>query len=249
VSPRTLQRDERIRALRTEGQTLQQIADAVGVSRERVRQVLVRIGGPTASEVRAAAEAQRLATAADLTARIRQDVAAHPGSTREEIASRLGVGKSEVHAHLPEDLRPQVVNPAASSERVWSERDIMAALTAAATYSYPLSAGDYEALLRAGEIRGPSVARVAQLYGNWSAACVRAGVEATSPKRRNYQSKWTDADMLGFVRDYLSSPGCRGTFHGYDPWRRKTGFDAPSSALLRSRLGSWSEIKRKALEA
>ncbi len=181
--------------------------------------------------------------------RICEDVVAHPASTPGEIAARLGVDKAEVHAHLPENLRPLVVTTGKSSERVWSEDEIMRAVAAAATYAYPLSAGDYEGLLHAGEVRGPSAARINQLYGNWSAACRRAGVEPTPPRRGSYQSKWTDADMLGFVRDYLRAPGCRGTFDGYDPWRRKGGLEAPSSALLRSRLGTWSDIKRKALEA
>lgn len=244
---RTADRDERIRVLRLEGKTLQQIAADVGVTRERVRQILVRIGGPTAAEVRAASAERRCATAAAMEQRVRADVAAHPASTLEQIAARLGVRRGEVQRHLPDDLRPLVVNPASSSERTWSEEEVLSAVAAAGTFAYPLGAGDYEDLLRAGEVRGPSAARIVQLYGNWSAACHRAGVEPTQPRRESYQSKWTDDDMLGFVRDYLRSPECRGTFGGYDPWRRRAGVEAPSSALLRGRLGSWSAIKRKAL--
>lgn len=244
---RTVERDEQIHALHAQGQTLQQIAAVVGLTRERVRQVLVRFGGPTAAEVRAAASAARATDAAALVDRIRKDVQAHPASTPVQIASRLGVARHEVTRHLPVDLRPLVLTRAGFSDRTWSDEGVMKAVASAATFSYPLSAGEYDNLLRSGEVRGPSAARIIQLYGNWSAACRRAGVEATPPRRGDYQSKWTDEDMLAFVRDYLSSPGCRGTFGAYDPWRRSVRADAPSAALLRARLGSWSDIKRKAL--
>lgn len=247
MSVRITERDERIRALRFEGLTLREIAADVGVTRERVRQILIRIGGPTAAEVRATAAERRCAAAAEMEQRVRANVKAHPESTVQQIAARLGVRRSEVQRHLSEDVRPLVVNPASSPERTWSEDEVLSAVAAARTFAYPLGAGDYEHLLRASEVRGPSAARIVQLFGNWSAACHRAGVEATQSRRNSYQSKWTDDDMLVFVRDYLRSPECRGTFRGYDPWRRRACGEAPSSASLRGRLGNWSDIKTKAL--
>lgn len=240
------ERDERILALRLHGKTLQAIAVDVGITRERVRQILVKIGGPSTADVRAAAEERKRASAAEMERLVREDVQAHPASTIDQIAARLGVGRDVAQRHLPRDLKAMVVNPAGYSGRNWSEVDILSAIACAGTFAYPLSAGAYEELLRMGEIRGPSPARIIQLYGNWSTACHRAGVEP-APARRDYQTKWTDEDMLEFARSYLRSPGCPGTFGGYDPWRRHTGVEAPSSSLLRGRLGSWGEIKRKAL--
>ena len=234
--------------MRADGRTLREIAAAVGVTRERVRQVFLKIGGPTAGDARAAAAARQHAAAAFMEQRIRVDVDVHQGSTLDEIACRLGVDRSRVQAHLPADLRPLVIAPGKSTERMWSDEEVMSVVAAAGTYAYPLSDGDYEDLLRSSEVRGPSAARIIQLYGNWSAACRCAGVEPTPPRRPTYQSRWTDADILAFVRDYLRAQGSRGTFAGYDPWRRDAGAEAPSSALLRGRLGSWSDIKRKALE-
>lgn len=247
VSGHAAERDEQIRALRAEQKTLQEIADCVGVTRERVRQILKRIGGPTAAEVRASVAERRRDEALAIGRRIRIDLEARPGSTAEEIAARLGLSRSQVQAHVPPDLRALLVVPATSSEETWSEPEIMTALSCAATFAYPLSAGAYEELLRSGEVSGPSAARIIQRYGNWSSACRLAGVEPTPPRRQHYQSKWTDDDLLGFVRDYLAAPGSSGTFYGYDDWRRGSTAGAPSAALLRTRLGSWGDIKRKAL--
>jgi predicted transcriptional regulator len=244
VSSRTTERDERIRGLRADGRTLQEIADVVGVTRERVRQVLLRIGGPTAAEVRTTAVARRRADADAVAQRIWHDIDAHPGSTVEEVATRLAITKSEVHRHMPEDVKVRVVRRQDWTEEVYSEADILEALVVASTYAYPLSAGDYERLLISGEVCGPSAA---QRFGNWGNACRSADVEPAAPRRGNYQSRWTDDDVLAFVRDYLQSPSSPGTFAGYDPWRRANDLNAPSSALLRCRLGAWSVIKRRAL--
>lgn len=140
------------------------------------------------------------------------------------------------------------MNPSGFSEQVWSDEEILEAIRTTATFAYPVSGVDYDRLLLSGEVRGPSVARIVQRFGNWGNACRCAGVEPTPPRRPHYQSKWTDEDLLAFVRDYLHAPGSSGTFAGYDPWRREVACSAPSSALLRARLGSWGDIKRKALE-
>lgn len=243
----TFQRDEQIRLMRGEGQTLQEIADAVGVTRERVRQILRRIGGPTAAEVREGAAQRHRDLQDDIAARVREDLSTHPGSTADEVAARLGCSKRDVQQHVPEDLRARIVNPAATVEQVWSDEDIMQALRTVGTYAFPVASADYDALLRTGEVQGPSVARICQRFGNWGNACRLAGVEPPPPRRDHYQSKWTDEDILAFVQDYLAAPGSSGTFSDYDPWRREHAPSAPSSALLRQRLGPWTQVKRKAL--
>ena len=50
----SLSRDERIVQLRAEGATLEEIGEGVGVTRERVRQIVAKLGGPTREEARAA---------------------------------------------------------------------------------------------------------------------------------------------------------------------------------------------------
>lgn len=71
---------------------------------------------------------------------------------------------------------------------------------------------------------------------------------ATAPRRDQYpyQSSRTNDDTLGYVRDYLDSPGSSGILAGHDACRRTNGLNALSSALLRTRLGGWSLIKRRA---
>ena len=232
---------------RRRGLTLQQIATQEGLTRERVRQVLNKMGGPSSAEVRAAQSAQRATAAQELKRRVLADLQQHPGSTHEEVAARLGIDRSEVHPHVPAHMRALIVHPTGSVEQRWSDDEIFAALNAAATYAYPLTSQAYADLVGSGEVHGPSLPRVWQRFGSWMEACRAAGVESGRPRRDNYQSKWTDEDIRDFVRRFLGDPEYGGTFAEYDRWRRARGVDAPSSALLRQRLGTWSEIKRSVL--
>lgn len=243
------ERDQRMVELRERGLTLQEIAAEVGLTRERVRQVLKTVGGPTAADVRQVQEARRNAAHQRLAKRIREDLASHPGSSQEEIAARLGIDKADVRSHVPDGMRGLIVNPSGSVEQVWSDDAVFEAIRHAATYTFPLTAKAYSRLVRSGEVRGPSLARVWQRFDSWTAACRAAGVEAGTPPRDNYQSKWTDEDIRDFVRRFLSDPEFRGTIAEYDPWRRARGIDAPSSGVLRHRLGRWTSIKREVLQA
>lgn len=243
------ERDQRMVEMRERGLTLQEIAVEVGLTRERVRQVLKKVGGPTSAEVRAARLAQREAAAQELRQRIQEDLEQHPGSTLEEVAARLRIDRSDVQAHVPEHMRALVVNPARNVERLWSDDDVLAAIRTAATYAYPLTTNAYGKLVQSGEVPGPSMPRVWQCFGSWTEACRAAGVEPGQPWRDNYQSKWTDEDIRDFVHRFLSDREYRGTFAEYDLWRRARGLDAPSSALMRQRLGPWTEVKRAVLGA
>ena len=62
-----------------------------------------------------------------------------------------------------------------------------------------------------------------------------------------HQSRWTDDELLGWVADYLRTPGSSGTQQGFDQWRADTSADVPSAQTLGNRLGGWVDVKRRAL--
>ncbi len=80
-----------------DGATLQEIGAELGVTRERVRQIVVKLGGPDAEASRAARQAAKSAVAAQARDEFLgafRDVAsdlAHQGFTRAETISRLAV--------------------------------------------------------------------------------------------------------------------------------------------------------------
>ncbi len=231
--------------MRLAGATLEDIGRSFGITRERARQVVADLGGVTreavldARRVARDAEESRLrgrafAVVATGLVRSHADVAALTGSDEETIRR---VGGKDLSAYLGVAKRKTVK---------WSEEDIFAALRVAATYEWPLSRGGYQRLVTEGEIVGPSAARIEQLFG-WATACERAGVESPRREGRDYQSVWTDDDIWHYAREYIASAGPSAPFYGYDPWRADHAPGAPSSGVLRGRLGGWTDIRRTVL--
>ena len=246
--PRIVQRDEQVRALRSQGQTVGEIAERFGVSRQRVSQILQKSGGPSRGDVRRARAARSDAEDRRLRRLIHGDLEDHPGSTVDEVASRLGLDTAVVRSRVPAAAKRLLINGAHGSGTTWSREQTLEAIGLAATFEWPLSGPTYDSLVRQGEVSGPSSVRIGQVFGSWSAACLEAGVESLAPIRNDYQSRWTDEELLDWVADYLRSPGSRGTHDGYDVWRVGASDDAPSVQTVRNRLGRWGEVKRRALQ-
>lgn len=231
--------------MRLSGATLDDIGKAFGITRERARQIVAKLGGVDPAVVHAARRSTREAGDAQLRdrafavvatgiARSYSDVAFLIGSD-DETVRRLGGRKLSAYLGLAKQAGVR-----------WSDDDVISALQSAATYEWPLSRGGYQSLLDEGEIVGPSAARIEQLHG-WASACALAGVESPRREGRAYQSNWTDGDLWHYARMYIEHTGPTASFNGYDIWRAENDADAPSSGVLRGRLGKWSEIRRKVL--
>jgi len=106
----------------------------------------------------------------------------------------------------------------------------------------------YSELVAAGTLEGPSSVRVIQVFKTWSGALAAAGVPALTPSR-DYQSSWTDDELLQLMGEYLLDPETTGSYAGWAEWRRVARPDAPSAQTLRNRLGSWSKAKGAAQQA
>ena len=84
---------------------------------------------------------------------------------------------------------------------------------------------------------------IIRAFGSWSEACARAGVKANPGRART--RRWTEEQVLGYVRSYLVEAGPTGSFAGYGAWAREAD-GAPSGPALRTYF-KWSEARRRAL--
>ena len=145
--------------------------------------------GPTKAERRS-----------EMTQQIARYLQDKPGVTLEELASALNAPLTEVTAAArPVDWlilgSDELVQPAVrvESEAIVASRDrARAALLASSLMTKPLRHQNYTALLREGRVKGPSVARIVQLFGSWTAACNEVGVTSGEPLRTNYERTWTE---------------------------------------------------------
>ena len=239
------QRDRAIVEMRRAGSSLDDIGKAFGITRERSRQIIEKMGGVELSAVRDARRAAQAAHEDELRERIFSVVATGLARSIRDVTVLTDACESDVRRVGGRELSAYIGTSKKGASR-WSAEDVVTALRSGATYEWPLSRGGYQRLVDNGEIAGPSAARIEQIYG-WASACRIAGVESPRREGRDYQSLWTDDDLWHYAMQYIQQTGPAAPFHGYDIWRSEHAPGAPSSGVLRGRLGKWNDIRRTIL--
>jgi hypothetical protein len=203
--------------------------------------------GPTKAERRS-----------EMTMQISRYLQDKPGVTLEEIAEALNAPLTDVTAAArPVDWlilgANELVQPTVriESDAIVASRDrARAALLAASLMAKPLSHQSYTALIREGRVKGPSVARIVQLFGSWTTACNEVGVMSGEPLRSNYERTWTEDDLLNYVERFLRDTTFRGASHQFDQWRATVNHSekVPSLGTVRNIVGgTWNDIRTQAL--
>ena len=202
---------------------------------------------PTKAEVRS-----------ELTDRISEYLTTHPGATLNEIAAALAAPLPAITtAARPvewlilgdNELTEPTERVESQTISVTRER-ARGALQAANLLASPLTHNAYTALLRSGRIQGPSVARIVQLFGSWSAACSSVGVSSGEALRSNYERTWDEEQLFGFVERFLREPAHHGASHQFDLWRSTVNSTqkVPSLGTVRNILGgTWGDIRTATL--
>lgn len=233
--------------LRNSGKSLGEIGEKFGITRERVRQILLKTDAPSFQEVKALRDSIRADKLQETKALAIKAVAIHPNKTIDEIAEELQVSPIE----LRRIMTPQEINLFArqlrSSSQKWSDQEIIQILREAATLEFPLTVKAYSKLLEDGFLKGPSAARISQRFRSWQSACDLAEVEAGTRTRPLDLSRWTDDDLYAAVIHYLKLPESTGAATDYDSWASGQN-DVPSMGTLRNRLGAWNQIRNTAIE-
>ena len=236
------------------------------ISRSHMRtlgEFLLRFGGGNsvaspAKVTRTRTKPTKAEVRSELTERISEYLASHPGATLNEISEALAAPLPAITTAA----RPvewlilgdnELTEP---TERVESQtisvtRDrARGALQAANLMATPLTHNAYTALLRSGRIQGPSVARIVQLFGSWSAACSSVGVSSGEALRSNYERTWDEEQLFGFVERFLREPAHHGASHQFDLWRSTVNGTqkVPSLGTVRNILGgTWGDIRTATL--
>lgn len=241
------QRNREMLKLRTTGMSLKEIGDTYGLTRERVRQVLKKAGGPTRQdlkELRAAISADNLEAIkkASIELAIR-----NPKLTVAEAAHQLGISSSELTRALSKKELNNFAKPPRAITLKWTDEQIIQVLQEAATLEFPLTVAAYSKLIEEGFLKGPSAARICQRFKSWQVACDLAGVEAGRRTRPLDLSRWTNEDLIDAVITYLKLPHSTGSANDYEYWASGQD-DVPSLGTLRNRLGTWNEVRNEALE-
>lgn len=244
ISPR----DQKIIELRTSWATLEEIGQQVGLTRERVRQILKKHNIADPADIRRQESLKKKEEMIELGQRIEQWVREHPGCTLPELAFALSLDQSQARVGVPGSCAHLIVNPEANrrfnvSPRRWTRVEVLDALRRAAMFEQPLSYVRYDELRTTHSINGPSAIRVLQIFGTWAKACSEAGVEHGRRIRATYPRRWSEDEMVDFVASFLQQSST-GSLAAYEQWAKQN--DAPSGPTIRLQFGSWPEAKTRA---
>lgn len=233
---------------RAAGSTLDEIGQNYGLTREAVRQIIVKCGGSGFTLHTQAVRESQLSEVESKNEALRSFVRSHPGITIVELASEFGLKKDVALSRLTKSEKKLISGSklVRDKSRIWSDEMILDALRLAQTYHYPLTTTDYQELVTIGEIKGPSVPLIANRYKTWSQACIAAGVEYVEAYT-TYSVTWSREDLVEIVGEYLLDPETTGTVGDYNRWRDAATDRIPSFAQLRIVVGPWSQACDEAL--
>lgn len=251
------------------GLTLDEIGAEVGLTRERVRQIL----NARAPDVAAARKVLAARRRMHLAARQRHSEAADRLHRLSEELLARGTDASAVLEHLQRSRIPTV-----TAKRFGIPSDTVLALYDASVFDFPLVRRpvepelrfDHEACIRylqtAAEELGvdlltvaayedfasrqtltpeawPSAQTVMKRFDGWREATSAAGLSARGRGRGEYVQRFPAARCREFVDRYVTAALAseeRPTLAGYGDWTRDNG--GPSPTTLRNRLGRWSDV-------
>ena len=248
------QRNHEMVARRRRGQTLDEIGQYFGLTRERVRQIIKGID-PTlvareVGKIKRKVRAEKVSLARN---EIRRKIYGQWDSishlTVAEIGIKLEISEVAIKDALSRTrlaiLEGNEVRDNANMQQ-FTDAQIKKALRDAATLGTPLTAKKYASLLKSGQIQGPSAPRLVQRFGGWIAACEFAKVQPGQAPR-SYSREWSNKKLFEILVEFLKDPNAESdSYAAFDKWlRNKEGY--PSAQTVRNNLGDWRVIKADAL--
>ena len=234
--------------LRASGSTLQEIGDAFGLTRERVRQLLAPFPAASTAHRRARLDevAKRRKRAADQVAVFAQ---VHNDTI---VADRFPALDRTALVDYLQDRFPNAARRGAPAVKQWSDDEILASIVAAADEHGVVTGNAYEAWRTGVRVHGgdaPSRPTITNRFGTWNAVVEAAGCTPGRRRQGEYRRRWTDeaieAVVQEFVYDQLLAGGSL-RWARFAEWLQQRPIDKrPSEALVRQRTGDWVLLVRR----
>jgi hypothetical protein len=249
--PKNAERDMQIVELAKTGSTLHEIALQYGVSRERVRTVLIKNNAITPIEFRKQERAQN-AESNNLKSQIVQNwVKTHMGCTIVELSLGTGLAQKECVQHLPKGTKHLILNPGEATNsntwttEKWTDNQILDGIRAAGVFASPLSYVSFDRIRKEHNIDAPSAIRILQRFGTWKNACEQAGVQTGQTMRSKYQRNWTEEEMIQWLATFMRQ-STTSSYAAYNEWSKNQD-GVPGGQTIRNLVGSWVECYELAL--
>ena len=241
-------RDGAIVAARARGDTLQQIGDRVGLSRQRVSRILIEHGTQVPNrEARDARMARRLASAGVTADDVVRAWCSGLGPT--SVAARLGISAACVNAVVAERAttadaatrRRAQSERASRARRRFSDDALIEAVRASAKWVDRVpSIADYAEFARSSTTL-PCIDTIALRFGGWNAALRAAGMSPRHARARTAPRRWSEEACREALGRLVRERGELPPITRYAELARERP-DLPSPVTVRKRLGRWKLV-------
>lgn len=192
---------------------------------------------------------QRAAVVSEIESWLRE----HPGATYTELALGVGIHSEDARKLVPRRVRHLITDLESETKNrggyatIWTDDRILQALRDAAKGEAVLSGGRYAERVAAGEVEGPTLPRVIQVFGSWANACALAGLSIGHTPRDEYIRNWTEDELVGFMAEFLLGSDSA-SIESYAKWSTSDeGVKRPSAGTIRNQVGQWNDAKSRAL--
>lgn len=238
-----------------EGHTLDEVGQEYGLTRERVRQVLVAAGYQTRTkgelrDLRIAVDDER---APEVLAMFREE------GDIDRVAARVGLTTGRVRDLLSRH-EPDRRAFRRAREGAWarySDQEVMDSIRAAATEVANRNGGQvltghaYERIRKERTLPDgrpwPSMQTAAIRFGSWRATLEKLGLRANRSSGAAGRQRFSRDDCIEAVREARRLLGRVPTASEYQALASQLD-DMPSVATVRHRIGSWQRALRLAVE-
>lgn len=232
------------------GATLQEIGQKYGITREAVRQILVKCSQGLDLSFKEATDALKAAREAEAHAYQESRVLAwsqqNPGLPLSQAEKDLGMDAAQVRRYLQDRVkyhpRPTSETQRGNRQR-WSDEDLLQMIRQCKEETGRITANCFNQWSVARG--GPTKQTPTNRFGTWAQAVEQAGVSGTYAvqRKRAYQ----ETDFWAALVEYCQSSTDNFSVEGYENWQREKE-NRPSATLLRYRLKlGWPEMIAKAL--
>jgi hypothetical protein len=249
-NPASGMRDLDMLTLRLEGETLDSIGSKYDLTRERARQIIVKLAPGLDLVSRYLSVDENDKSSREISIKVQEIISRYGAIYKSELSAELKLPEEEALRVVPKEFQKFIIdrNPEPLTFTAWTKEQVIREIQKASTYYFPLRTADYEYLIQIGEITGPSVPYIYNKFGTWREVCAEAGVEAAQAMRSEYVKLWSEEELLGFVRRFFQEPGLSSSIGSYDSWRERQPDHVPSGVLIRNVFGNWTTVKKKTLE-
>ena len=239
-------RNEEVATRYMAGATMAEIGKDIGVTRERVRQILDQQGVKRRSRSSAHQNTVSKIVAAN------KDVINGSFNKEMNIKAVVSQYKGVIPAHIIRDVlsprkNEQNLPQNRGAVRMFQDEQIIAAIQEA-EIAGATSTQSYSKWRKTESLSGrklPSVATITVRYGTWSTARKKAGASIVRSRNSNSCRIFSDVDIESAVRRFVSAAGTKGvnpSARAYDEWARRVG-NAPLLSTVRARTGrKWSSL-------